>query len=66
MNLFHLLSRRAEAGKPIRVGVIGGGKFGTMFLAQARLTPGLHVLGVADLKPDRARASMQGAGWPDA
>ncbi|HEX5794333.1 MAG TPA: hypothetical protein VFY19_00720 [Geminicoccaceae bacterium] len=64
MNLFHLLSRRAEAGKPIRVGVIGGGKFGTMFLAQARLTPGLHVLGVADLKPDRARASMQGAGWP--
>jgi predicted homoserine dehydrogenase-like protein len=65
MNLFHLLSRRAEAGRPIRVGVIGGGKFGTMFLAQARLTPGLHVLGVADLKPDRARASLLGAGWPE-
>jgi predicted homoserine dehydrogenase-like protein len=65
MNLFRLLSRRAEAGRPIRVGVIGGGKFGTMFLAQARLTPGLHVLGVADLKPDRARASLLGAGWPE-
>jgi predicted homoserine dehydrogenase-like protein len=65
MNFFGLLSRRAEAGKPIRVGVIGGGKFGTMFLAQARVTPGLHVLGVADLKPDRARASMRGAGWPE-
>jgi predicted homoserine dehydrogenase-like protein len=65
MNLFHLLSRRAEAGRPIRVGVIGGGKFGTMFLAQARLTPGLHVLGVADLKPERARASLLGAGWPE-
>jgi predicted homoserine dehydrogenase-like protein len=65
MNLFCLLSRRAEAGRPIRVGVIGGGKFGTMFLSQARLTPGLHVLGVADLTPERARASMLGAGWPE-
>jgi predicted homoserine dehydrogenase-like protein len=65
MNLFRLLSRRAEAGRPIRVGVIGGGKFGTMFLSQARLTPGLHVLGVADLRPERARASMLGAGWPE-
>jgi predicted homoserine dehydrogenase-like protein len=65
MNLHHLLSERAEAGRPVRVGLIGCGKFGTMFLAQARLTPGLHVLGVADLNPDRARRSLQGAGWPD-
>ena len=65
MNLFRQLSRRADAGNPIRVGVIGSGKFGTMFLAQARLTPGLQVLGVADLQPARARASMQGAGWPE-
>ena len=40
MNLHRLLAQRAEAGKPVRVGVIGGGKFGTMFLAQARCTPG--------------------------
>ena len=65
MNLHRLLSARAEAGRPVRVGVIGCGKFGTMFLAQARLTPGLHVLGVADLNPERARRSLQGAGWPD-
>jgi predicted homoserine dehydrogenase-like protein len=65
MNLHRLLSERAEAGRPVRVGVIGCGKFGTMFLAQARLTPGLHVLAVADLNPERARRSLQGAGWPD-
>jgi predicted homoserine dehydrogenase-like protein len=65
MNLHRLLSERAEAGRPVRVGLIGCGKFGTMFLAQARLTPGLHVLGVADLNPERARRSLQGAGWPD-
>jgi predicted homoserine dehydrogenase-like protein len=63
MNLHRLLSERAEAGRPVRVGMIGCGKFGTMFLAQARLTPGMHVLGVADLNPERARRSLQGAGW---
>jgi predicted homoserine dehydrogenase-like protein len=65
MNLHSLLAKRAEAGKPVRVGLIGGGKFGTMFLAQARSTPGLQVLGVADLQPDRARRFMRDAGWPD-
>ena len=65
MNLHRLLMRWAEAGEPVRVGLIGGGKFGTMFLAQARLTPGLHVLGVADLQPERAKRYMQGAGWPE-
>src|SRR5262249_8002198 len=35
MNLYRLLARRGEEGRPIRVGLIGAGKFGTMFLAQA-------------------------------
>jgi predicted homoserine dehydrogenase-like protein len=64
MNLHRKLLRRAEEGRPIRVGLIGAGKFGTMFLAQARLTPGLHVLGVADLNVARARDAFQRAGWP--
>jgi len=42
MNLHRLLLARHEAGRPVRVGVIGCGKFAAMFLAQARLTPGLH------------------------
>jgi predicted homoserine dehydrogenase-like protein len=65
MNLHRLLAERAEAGEPVRVGLIGAGKFGTMFLAQARFTPGLHVLGIADLQPERARRFMRDAGWPD-
>jgi predicted homoserine dehydrogenase-like protein len=63
MNLYKLLGQRAEAGNPIRVGLIGAGKFGSMFLAQAQQTPGLHVLGVADLAPDRARAALARVGW---
>ena len=46
MNLYRMLCQRALADRPVRVGLIGAGKFGAMFLAQAGRTPGLHVLGV--------------------
>lgn len=64
MNLSRLLAARAEAGRPVRVGQIGAGKFGTMFLAQARSTRGLHVAGLADLAPARARTRLADVGWP--
>lgn len=63
MNLFRLLGARAEAGRPVRVGLIGAGKFGSMFLAQARQVPGFHVMAVADLDPARARAALATTGW---
>ena len=56
MNLHTKLLEREAAGRPVTVGVIGAGKFGTMFLAQARLTRGLHVAGIADLDVTRARS----------
>ena len=56
---------RAETGKPVRVVLIGAGKFGTMFLSQARFTPGLHVLGIADLCIKRAQAAFASTGWPE-
>jgi predicted homoserine dehydrogenase-like protein len=64
MNLHSLLLQRETAGRPVTVGVIGAGKFGTMFLAQARLTRGLHVVAVADLNVERARKQLAAAGWP--
>lgn len=64
MNLHTLLLQREVAGRPVRVGVIGAGKFGTMFLAQARLTQGLHVVAVADLDVARASRQLTAAGWP--
>src|SRR5260370_24211267 len=63
MNLHAKLRARAEAGRPVRVGLIGAGKFGSMFLAQAPRTAGLHVMAIADLSPDRARQSLQPVGW---
>jgi predicted homoserine dehydrogenase-like protein len=63
MNLARMLRKRAEEGRPVRVGLIGGGKFGSMFLAQARTTVGLHLLGVADLSAGSARAALERTGW---
>ena len=60
------LLRRADASRPVRVGLIGAGKFGSMFLSQAPTTPGLRVTAIADLEPDRARAACRTAGWSDA
>jgi predicted homoserine dehydrogenase-like protein len=65
MNLHKLLQDREAAGRPVRVALIGAGKFGSMYLAQARRTPGIHVLGIADLAPDRARASLARVGWAE-
>ena len=48
----------------MRVALVGGGKFGGMFLAQARRTPGLHIVGVSDLRPDRVRTTLERVGWP--
>jgi len=64
MNLRSLLEARAAERKPLRVALIGAGKFGSMYLAQAKHTPGIHVTAIADLAPDRAKASLARVGWP--
>src|SRR5947209_552735 len=65
MNLHTKLLQRAAAGRPVTVGLIGAGKFGAMFLTQVRRTRGMHLVAVADLNVDRARAQLRTAGWPD-
>jgi len=65
MSLHLALARRAAEGRPIRVGLIGAGKFGSMYLAQAPRTPGVHVVGIADLDPDAARRNLARVGWAD-
>jgi predicted homoserine dehydrogenase-like protein len=46
-----MLLERAAANRPLRVGMIGAGKFGSMYLAQAKHTPGIH-------------SSLARTGWP--
>src|ERR1700704_2820329 len=60
-----MLLEREAAGRPVTAGLIGAGKFGTMFLAQARRTRGLHVVAVADLDVARGRSQLRTAGWDE-
>jgi len=64
MNLYRLLRKRQEERRPLRIAMIGAGKFGTMFLAQARTTPGIHLVAVVDLSPKRAIDALARVGWP--
>ncbi|MEH6525185.1 MAG: Gfo/Idh/MocA family oxidoreductase [Sneathiella sp.] len=64
MNLHHLLKQRAEKDRPVGVALIGAGKFATMFLTQARLTTGMHIVGIAELEVVRGQAACLLAGWP--
>jgi len=60
MNLFSLLNSRT---KPITIGIIGAGKFATMFFAQALKIPMIHLVGVVDILPENAKSNMKMAGW---
>jgi len=63
MNLYAKLCERAAQGRPLRIGLIGAGKFGSMYLAQVPKTPGVHLVGIADLAPANARTNLQRVGW---
>jgi predicted homoserine dehydrogenase-like protein len=63
MNLYAKLREREAQGNPLRVGLVGAGKFGAMYLAQVPKTPGLHLAGIADLSPANAKTNLQRVGW---
>ena len=63
MSLYAGLQKRAAEGRPIRVGLIGAGKFGAMYLAQVPKTPGVHLAAIADLSPANAIVNLRRVGW---
>ncbi|HET7668970.1 MAG TPA: SAF domain-containing protein [Burkholderiales bacterium] len=62
MNLYAKLQQRKD--NPLRIGLIGAGKFAAMYLAQVPRTPGIRLTAIADLAPDNARTNLQRVGWP--
>ena len=65
MFLQNLISQRIDNNKPVKVALIGAGKFGSMFLSQVPTTPGLEVVIIADLIPDSAKKACKNVGWKD-
>jgi predicted homoserine dehydrogenase-like protein len=66
MSLYSLAQERAAGGKPVRVGLIGAGKFGSMFLNQVPTMPGVEIAVIADLDLERARDACKIVGWEPA
>lgn len=64
MSLHRQLLQRAAGRRPVRVGLIGAGKFGSMYLAQVPCTPGVHLVAIADLNPALAKKNLARVGWP--
>jgi predicted homoserine dehydrogenase-like protein len=64
VNLHKLLEERERDGKPIRIGLIGAGRYGTMYLSQARNIPGVHVVAIADINVERAKGAFALVDWP--
>lgn len=65
MLVYRLLQEHERSGRKIGVGLIGAGKFGTMFLAQLQNMAGVRLVGVADLDTDKARQSLVETGWSE-
>ena len=63
MNLAKLAAEALERGHPVRAGLIGAGKFGSMFLSQVPTIAGLDVTAIADLDPLRAKEACRSVGW---
>jgi predicted homoserine dehydrogenase-like protein len=61
VNLYAKLQERKD--KPLRIGLIGAGKFAAMYIAQVPKTPGVHLVGIADIAPDYAKQNLERVGW---
>ncbi len=58
------LAAREQAGRPIRVGVVGTGKFGSSVAHQLSRMRGVRLVALADLFPEKARAVFDRNGVP--
>lgn len=65
MFVYQQLLKKAHNNAPIRVGVIGAGKFSSMFFSQVRTTPGLEISSICDLNVEQAKRNCLTAGWTE-
>jgi len=63
-NLSTKLAALEASGKPIQIGLIGAGKFGSMFISQCHRTSGMRLAAIADLDTQRALAALKRTGFP--
>ena len=62
MNLSEDLARRADAGNPVKIGLIGAGEMGTDIVTQVTLMRGLEIGVLAEIRIDHAWEALAIAG----
>ncbi|WP_428391637.1 NAD(P)H-dependent oxidoreductase [Lichenicoccus sp.] len=62
MSIAEDLARRAEAGRPVQVGLIGCGEMGTDIVTQLSLMPGIELAVLAEMRLDAAFLALDIAG----
>lgn len=60
------LAKRAEEGRPVRIGVIGSGEMGTDLVTQTMLMKGVEVCAISTRRPHTAHAAIEIAYGDDA
>jgi len=53
------LARRADEGRPVRIGVIGSGEMGTDLVTQCMLMKGVHLAAISTRRPHTAREAIR-------
>lgn len=59
------LKARADAGRPVTIGLAGCGQMGTDMVVQLARMPGLRLGAIAEMRPPQARAAAKIAGLSD-
>ena len=59
------LKARADAGRPVTIGLAGCGQMGTDIVVQLNRMPGLRLGAVAEMRPPQALAATTLAGFPE-
>jgi len=65
MNLFSKLKKLDSESRHVKIGLIGAGKFATMYLAQIKKTPGIKLVAIADIQPDIAKENLKRVDWSE-
>lgn len=53
------LAARAQAGRPVRIGLIGSGEMGTDIVTRASMMDGVEVAAIADINPAAAHKAVE-------
>ena len=63
MFLYNEIQKREANQQRVRVGLIGAGKFGSMFLSQVPFSIGLEITSIVDISIGNAKRNCRDVGW---